>query len=43
MATEKFQELTGQILKDCPGAHNIHDDVRVERREKEEHDVTLTE
>ena len=41
MATENFQKLTGQILKDFSGAHNIHDDVRVEGREQEEHDVNL--
>ena len=29
MATEKFQQLIWQIRKDCPGAYNLHDDVRV--------------
>ena len=29
MATEKFQHIIWQILKDCPGAHNIHNDIRV--------------
>ena len=29
MATEKFQHIIWQILKDCPGAHYIHDDIRV--------------
>ena len=27
MATEKFQHIIWQILKDCPGAHNIHNDI----------------
>ena len=26
MATEKFQQIIWQVIKDCPGAHNIHDD-----------------
>lgn len=34
MATEKFQQLIWQILKDCPGAHNLHDDVRVVGRDQ---------
>ena len=29
MATGKFQHIIWQILKDCPGTHNIHDDIRV--------------
>lgn len=40
MATEKFH-LIGQILKDCPGAHNFHDDVRVAERDQKEHEVNL--
>ena len=27
--TEIFQHIICQILKDCPGTHNIHDDIRV--------------
>ena len=38
MATEKFQQLIWQILKDCPGAYNLHDDVRVVGRDHKEHD-----
>jgi hypothetical protein len=30
MGTEKFQCIIGQILKGCPGACNLHDDIRVE-------------
>ena len=41
MATEKFQQLIWQILKDCPGAHNLHDDVRVVGRDQKEHDENL--
>ena len=41
MATEKFQQLIWQILKDCPGAFNLHDDVRVVGRDDREHDENL--
>ncbi|KAK3723785.1 hypothetical protein QZH41_007092 [Actinostola sp. cb2023] len=41
MASEKFQHIMWQILKDCPGAHNIHDDVRVVGSTEEEHDERL--
>ena len=41
MATEKFQQLIWQILKDCPGAHNLHDDMRVVGRDQKEHDENL--
>ena len=37
MATEKFQQLIGQILKDCPGAYNLHVDVILVGRDHEEH------
>ena len=29
MATEKFQHIISQIIKGCPGAHNMHDDICV--------------
>ena len=41
MATEKFQQLIWQILKDCPGAHNLHDNVRVVGSDQKEHDENL--
>ena len=41
MAAKKFQQLIWQILKDCPGAYNLHDDVRVVRRDHREHDENL--
>ena len=41
MATDKFQHIIWQILKDCPGTHNIHDDIRVAGRSEEEHDKRL--
>ena len=43
MATEKFQHIIWQILKDCPGAHNIHDDIRVIGASEEEHDERLNQ
>ena len=41
MATEKFQQLICQILKDCPGTYNLHADVRVVGRDHEEHEENL--
>ena len=41
MATEKFQQIVWQIIKDCPGAHNIHDDLRVVGADEREHDKNL--
>ena len=41
MATEKFKHIIWQVLKDCPGAHNIHDDIRIVGATKEEHDERL--
>ena len=41
ITTEKFQQLIWQIPKDCPGAHNLHDNVRVVGRDQTEHDENL--
>lgn len=41
MATEKFQQIIWQIIKDCPGAYNIHDDLRVVGADDKEHDGNL--
>ncbi|KAK3715644.1 hypothetical protein QZH41_020722 [Actinostola sp. cb2023] len=41
MATEKFQQIIWQIIKDCPGAHNMHDDLRVVGVNDKEHDENL--
>ena len=43
MATEKFQHIIWRILKDCPGTHNIHDDIPVVGTSEEEHDERLNE
>ena len=43
MATEKFQHIIWQIFKDCPGRHNIHDDIRIVGTPEEEHDERLNE
>ena len=43
MATEKFQHIIWPILKDCPGAHNIHNDIRVIGASEEEHDERLSQ
>ena len=41
MATEKFQQLIWQVLKDSPSAYNLHDDVRVVGRDHREHGENL--
>lgn len=41
MATEKFQQIVWQIIQDCPGAYNLHDDLRVVGANDEEHDENL--
>ena len=41
MATEKFQHLIWQVLKDCPGAYNLYDDIRVVGGDYREHDRNL--
>ena len=38
MATEKFQNLIWQFLKDCPGTHNLHNDILVVGKDEKEHD-----
>jgi len=43
MATEKFQHIIWKVLKDCPGAHNIHDDIHVVGTSEEEHDQRLNQ
>ena len=43
MATGKFQHIIWQILKDCPGTHNIHDDIRVVGTLEEEYDERLNQ
>ena len=40
MATEKFQQIVWQIIKDCTGAYNLHDDPRVIGANDKEHDET---
>ena len=43
MATEKSQRIIWKILKDCPGTHNIHDDIGVVGTSEEEHDERLNQ
>ena len=43
MASEKFQHIIWQILKDCPGTHNIYDDIRVVGTSEKEHDERLND
>lgn len=39
MATEKFQQVIWQILKNCLGIYNLLDDVRVVGHDHKEHDL----
>ena len=41
MTTDKFQQIIWQVIKDCPGACNIHDDLRVVGANDKEHDDFL--
>ena len=41
MATEKFQQIIWQVIKGCPGAYNLHDDLRVVGADDKEHDENL--
>ena len=41
MATEKFQQIMWQVIKDCPGANNLHDDLRVVGANEKEHEAKL--
>ena len=41
MATEKFQNLIWQVLKDCPGTHDLHDAILVLEKDQGEHDRNL--
>ena len=41
MVTEKFQQIVWQVIKDCPGAYNLHDDLRLVGADDKEHDENL--
>lgn len=41
MATEKFQQIVWQVIKDCRRAYNLHDDLRVVGADDKEHDENL--
>ena len=41
MATEKFQQIVWQVIKDCPGAYTLDDDLRVVGANKKEHEANL--
>lgn len=41
MVNTNFQQLIWQILKDFPGGHNLHDDVRVVVHDHQEDDENL--
>ena len=39
MATEK--KIVWQVIKDCPGSYNLHDDLRVVAADGKEHEASL--
>ena len=41
MATEKFQQIVWQIIKDSPGTYNLHDDLQVVGVDDKKHDKNL--
>ncbi|XP_062403787.1 uncharacterized protein K02A2.6-like [Sardina pilchardus] len=41
MASEKFQQIISQVIKDCPGAYNMSDDIVVVGSTEAEHDSRL--
>ena len=41
MATEKFQQIISQVIKTCPGAYNMSDDIIIVGATQEEHDIRL--
>ena len=41
MATEKFQQIVWQVIKGCPGAYNLYDDLQVVGADDKEHDKNL--
>lgn len=41
MASEKFQQNISQVIKDCPGAYNMSDDIVVVGSTEAEHDSRL--
>ena len=41
MATEKFQQIIRQVIKDCPGAYNMSDDIIIIGATQEEHEICL--
>ncbi|XP_062844794.1 uncharacterized protein K02A2.6-like [Trichomycterus rosablanca] len=41
MASEKFQQIISQVIKDCPGAYNMSDDIVIVGSTEAEHDTRL--
>ena len=41
MATERIQKIVWPVIKDCPGAYNLHDDLRVVAADGKEHEADL--
>ena len=43
METEKFQRIVEQASKDCPGAYNHDEDLRIVGADDKEHEANLDE
>ena len=41
MKGKKFQQIVWQVIKGCPGAYSLHDDLRVVGADDKEHDENL--
>ena len=41
MASEKFQQIISQVIKDCPGAYKMSDDIVIVGSTEAEHDTRL--
>ena len=41
MVSEKFQQIISQVIKDCPGAYNMSDDIVIVGGTEAEHDTRL--
>ncbi|XP_068723867.1 uncharacterized protein [Montipora capricornis] len=41
MATKNFQQIVWQVIKDCPGDYNLHDDLQVVGADDKENEANL--
>ena len=41
MTTEEFQQIISKVIKDCPGAYNMSEDIIIVGATQEEHEICL--